>query len=142
MSKKYYKVVLNSKGKLFSCIRDTEFFGGNNFKSKYAIEYKVGEWVKPIVSGTDLMCFDSYGDAVDFAYNIGESSRFHIYECKVQNPRKLGLYVDLQSMRLEERISNVAIKRRRKQKVKEFLNSGGYLGTTFCSAIKLTNKIQ
>lgn len=142
MSKTYYKVVFKSNNKLFSCIRNVTFFGGRYFKEKYAIEYKVGEWVKPIVSGTDLMCFDSYEDAVNFRCTIGESYYFDIYECKVQNPRKLGLYVNLDSLRLEEKINDIACKRRKKQAVREFLNHGGYTGTTFCSAIKLTNKVQ
>ena len=137
MSKKYYKVVLNSKGKLFSCIRDTNFFGGNNFKSKYAIEYKVGEWVRPNVDGSQLMVFKFLNDAKIFARN---HSLYDIYKCEISGITKKSVFIRYTSLYYNmHRIRDLWKKKKNRKKINHYMDLPPS-GTIFCSAVKLIER--
>lgn len=76
--KKYYKIVKNINGKLFSAV----------IYNDYQIEYQQNVWIdkKPKTGG--IFIFNDITSAKRFAEGF-MSSTIRIYECKVRNPRKL-----------------------------------------------------
>lgn len=66
----FYKLV---NPNLMSCIA-----------KKQAIQYKVGEWVAPIIPNSKLFVFGSFEMAVNF-HGVGNNA-FRIFECEVGNP--------------------------------------------------------
>lgn len=145
MSKKYYKVLyIDQLGNLTSCIKNPSFFGGQKFKDKYSLEYRIGEWTKPKVEKTDLMCFSDLRSAHNFVIRNFFTSRFNhvcIYECKVRSPRQQGLYTPLDTYSLEWKIQQLIKARRHKKKIRNQLQVCPHSNTVFCSAIKLTDRV-
>lgn len=85
MSKKkeYYKVVTND---LKSIITSTT-------STVYGVQYKVGEYVEPILQNTQLFVFNDYESAVQFTSKIYRIYCRRIFKCKIKNPSKITLYI-------------------------------------------------
>ena len=59
------------------------------FEKFLVIQYKIGEFVKPVIKGTQLFVFNSWLDASAFWSDQIVSGKFvDIYECEVKNPKK------------------------------------------------------
>lgn len=52
----------------------------------FPVEYKVGEWVSPVLEGSKLFVFDTLERA-----NLFACSSEKIFECEVENPEKLSI---------------------------------------------------
>lgn len=74
MKKRYFKVVQNINGQYYSSniMKNSDFF----LNPKYSLEYKIGEWTKP-VNGR-LFVFDNLHKARYFAFGGRK-----IFECQV-----------------------------------------------------------
>lgn len=131
MSKKvYYKVLTDT---LQSVIANNTLL---------SVEYRIGEWVKPNVEGTDLMVFNTLQAAQDFR----ESCYYQrIFECEVKNPRKRGVFVFWNDVKygkqLPQSILNLISLKKRKKKYLDKIDSALPNDTIFCSAVKLIKEI-
>lgn len=102
------------------------------------IEYKVNEWVSPLVSHTRLFVFNTLENAKVFLdkyfFNYKE---YYIFECEVKNPIP---YRELcnHSFRPIERwdVFNSFIKRKKRAYYPDFCPTG----TVFASAVKIKNR--
>lgn len=115
--------------------------------SKYSVDYKIGEWVYPKISGSDLMVFDTLKNA----RNIFKSYGF-IYECEVQNPKINGIFIDcFWIINNDSDCTDILIKRfegilEYKNNQQEYLEHSDYIhapkGTIFCDAVKLIRLVK
>lgn len=79
--KTYYKVV---NPELKSCCANP------GFPEEYRVQYKLNEWVKPVMPNTRLFIFDSINDAEWFRHRMG--LHYKVYPCyakKVARVKKL-----------------------------------------------------
>jgi hypothetical protein len=128
MEKKYYKIV---DGNLKSIT------GRRSFDT---VQYKIGQWVQPIVSGSDLFIFSDLGDAKKASLKWPGSI---IFECEVKNPRKKGIY--FWNLPGKDILTKVCKLRKNKKKFRHLtqLIYWGLIpnGTMFCSEVKLIKRV-
>ena len=55
--------------------------------SRYSIQYKIGEWVKPKLKKSRLFVCDNIKDAISGSNHLMDTRR--IYKCKIRNWKKL-----------------------------------------------------
>lgn len=134
MAKTYYKVVRDYRGQLTSCLES--FSPSLKIIDRFEIEYKIGDWVKPKVEKTDLMCFSSLADAISFSLT---AKHLKIYECNVKNPRTKGIFIPLHDGNFIHYIDLYIDKRIKKQKI--YFPKPAYKNVIFCSSIKLLREI-
>lgn len=130
MKKKYYKVVSPEQ---CSAVAKNPLL---------KVKYVVGEWTTPRLDGTSLMVFDNLEAAKRFA--IGSHSL--IYECKIKNPKKKGVFthwLDVGSFKDEIPIEIQHQLQLKKLKKKYFCGDLYRVppGTVFCSAVKLIKEV-
>ncbi len=82
MSKQYYKVVYVNKFNktIYSALV-------NDFD--FQVNYKIGEWTYPKITGTKLFVFDNKKEAIDFVRGMpwrATSGQRCIYRVEVKNP--------------------------------------------------------
>lgn len=81
--KKYYKVVREHRGKLYSSVIKKRVNG------VLCRSYGIGNWTHPtkraIERGYGLLCFDDFINAVDFASNANSylDGKMMVFECKI-----------------------------------------------------------
>lgn len=63
-----------------------ESVAGGIIPPKYKVKYQIGKWVKPVLEGSNLFCFENYYDALDFSKKNGYNLR--IYKCQIKNKVK------------------------------------------------------
>lgn len=74
---KYYKVVREDNGKLFSVV----------ISGAFQIEYQPNIWINKKPSTGGIFIFNSLDEAKRFARSF--TSKVYVYECLVRNPRPL-----------------------------------------------------
>jgi len=130
--KKYYKVLTPD----LKSISTTWL--NNKEKDKLAVQYHINQWVypNPGFEGSNLMVFDDL-DSVHGFVTFNNLQKYAVCECKVKNPRKIGIFLHLML------ISELnAILRKKKNKKKFLTKTYPPRGTIFCSAVRLTKIIQ
>ena len=135
MAKKYYKVVSEDLKSVITSKNDYEYI------SNMSVQYKVGEWVKPHVEGTNLMVFDNYYAADRFKY-INSPDGF-VYECEISGIVKFPLFFRIYNLEYNwAKFIKLANKRKNKQKISHLvdLNIRPPKGTVFCNKVKLLKK--
>jgi len=76
--KTYYKVVAEVNGKLYSAMMA--------HIKEVGVEYGVGTWSKPTISGSVLYCFASLKRAREYIRDLNEkNTKFRIFRCKIKN---------------------------------------------------------
>lgn len=149
MSKKYYKVVFNSISNELLSVSLSNYVCFNKYVREHlGISYKINEWVKPKDPATNLMCFDNLNSARTFIIDLIDIKYEHqlkIFECKVKNPRKNGLYFKLHSNyeSINDYIQHIKeLKLYKKKKYSHLYRKCPYDNTVFCSAIKLIQEVK
>lgn len=139
MAKIYYKVVNNElKSAVISKNQDRINMYCSVGSLDFCVQYKINEWVKPVVYGTKLMVFNDLFLAEDFANTLNDSN---IYKCHVKNPSRFGFIAYLDDInRLYPKFLRLI---KNKKKRTNFRTGVSALqGTVFCSAVKLIEKIS
>ena len=131
MSKKYYYKVVDED--LWSVVAQN---------TSLRVQYKLNEWVTPRVAHTDLMVFKD----LDYAKAFCQYMMFQsVYKCQVKNPRKRGLMIYYRYIRnggtIPPSLESLIKIRMSKQKYLDHITSKPPLGTIFCSAVKLLEKV-
>ena len=100
-SKLYYKVVSRNGDKLYSAVIGTIINGyrKNRCRSveQLLVEYKIGEWVKPIIDGTMLCVFDNINSAISFGVNQ-DIDNCEVYSCHVKSVHPLSSAIRYQGI--------------------------------------------
>ena len=122
----------------------------------FAVQYKIGEWVRPKMLGTKLMVFDDEKIAEYFGKEVWSG---WVYECEVINPiQKYDLFFDFMTIRynvsttilellkeLSKRIKNKKKHSDIKTEIKDYLSKSPHYipqpNTVYCDAVKITKKI-
>lgn len=129
--KYYYKVVCkNMKSAIVSQSIHSEI-------RDLSVEYKVGEWVRPNVDGSQLMVFKFLNDAKIFARN---HSLYDIYKCEISGITKKSVFIRYTSLYYNmHRIRDLWKKKKNRKKINHYMDLPPS-GTIFCSAVKLLEK--
>ena len=129
-SKVYYKIV----------DENMESWAGGIIPPNYKVKYKVGEWVKPVLEGSNLFCFENYNDALLFTKQQA-MLRARIYKCHIKNRVKNLPCIASRSFSFNSYWQQVFKCRERKVKSKIKLDSAFIKelpsGTVMCKQIKL-----
>lgn len=122
----------------------------------FAVQYKIGEWVKPKMLGTKLMVFDNEKRAKFFGTEIWSG---RVYECEIINPiQEYDLFLYFMDIRygysvtiiklLKELNRRIKSKKRRldiRTEIKDYLSKSPHYipqpNTVYCDAVKITKKI-
>ena len=129
--KYYYKVVCkNMKSAIVSQSIHSEI-------RDLSVEYKVGEWVRPNVDGSQLMVFKFLNDAKIFARN---HSLYDIYKCEISGITKKSVFIRYTSLYYNmHRIRDLWKKKKNRKKINHYMDLPPS-GTIFCSAVKLIER--
>ncbi len=133
--KKYYKVVSPD---LRSSLQ-------RHLPDNFIVQYKINEWVKSNIPHTKLMVFDEI-NAARRLLNLHYNTRRAIYEIKVKNPSKKGLFIsyigDLSTYNTNS-FMNAFTKLIHKLKSKKqfFQNNGLPSNTVFVKEVKLIKRV-
>lgn len=129
--KYYYKVVCkNMKSAIVSRSIHSEI-------RDLSVEYKVGEWVRPSVDGSQLMVFKFLNDAKIFARN---HSLYDIYKCEISGITKKSVFIRYTSLYYNiHRIRDLWKKKKNRKKINHYMDLPPS-GTVFCSAVKLIER--
>lgn len=105
------------------------------------IQYKIGEFVKPLIKGTRLFVFDSLDNVKLFVGDQIESEnrKIRIFECEVKNPKS-----NPKLYRFFSDAINVLKKKKSKKKIPKIYeyNYSMYRNISIgCSEVKLTTEI-
>lgn len=126
-----YKVVSNVNGKLLPAVHYT-----------LGPEYKLKEWVKPEIQGTQLMCWNSLDRARIFAGVSGG----YIYKCEYVKTKQLPIFLrggNAFTNYVEDFLNNIL---KLKKKRKKFSNLSQFnpekdSEVVFCDKIKLLERV-
>lgn len=125
-----YKCIRHKDGKLVS----SQASNWGPGLEQWCVEYKIGEFVVPNIVGSKLMAFDTLENARAFRAFLPYTN--YLYECEVTNARPSAI-VCYSVRNIETFWKYRGIVRR---KLSNPIMS--YMGTIFCSSIKLVKLIQ
>ena len=134
-SKTHYKVVriLQKEKKLrgiYSCCVVNEL----NIGHDDIVEYKIDEWVSPKIKNSKLFVFGILAHAKRFKRSCSHDDNIEIFECEVQNPRKITKICTCPSHDWGFWAKNSRL-------AKDMIGKAP-LGSIGCTAAKLTKKIK
>ena len=112
--KYYYKVVCkNMKSAIVSQSIHSEI-------RDLSVEYKVGEWVRPNVDGSQLLVFKILNDAKIFARN---HSLYDIYKCEISGITKKSVFIRYTSLYYDiHRIRDLWKKKKHRKKINHYMD--------------------
>ena len=130
--KTYYKVVT---AKLESACAHNWY--DKDLRIRYNTKYILNEWVEPKNMGSKFMVFNNLQDAINFRQELGTPKQYYIFKCNIKNPANIGPFSIM-----TENIDYIVKLKQQKKKYTHLVDKSWIpKGTTFCSAIKLIEKI-
>lgn len=133
----YFKVV--------SCFNDMLVsYNTSTFKEKNLeklacgalVEYKIGEWIRPKILGSNLFVYES----LDQARYMSQDNYYPalVFRCEVENPSYegywTGLSIDINELALRMKI-------REKMNILKYIHDSVMRHTVFCDAVKLLEQV-
>ena len=133
MKKKYYKVVTGS-------LKSSQVkYWWTDYREKYLVQYKIGEWVEPKVEGSSLMVFSSLEDALRFVSS--NVSNHKIFECEIEGAKKNGIFSG-QFTKIDALLSECKKLKKAKKGWTHLCNTTGIpKGTVFADRVKLIKEV-
>lgn len=136
--KTYYKVVRSDLKSVQTFSWETDYFRKFSLKD-FIIQYKIGEFVKPKIEGSDLMVFSNLKDAIGFAHYYTDAK---IYKCNIVGGKSVGIFSPYLSG-LEDIYCNIYEKKKAKKRWSHLVSLRNIPnGTVFCSAVKLIERVN
>jgi len=127
---KYYKVVQNINGRLHSAIH-----------SSIGPEYIPGEWVEPLIEGTQLMVFSDLNSAMCFS---GSSINL-IWECEIEKFNGVPIFLynyNLLTFNVEKFLNKILNLKRKREKFSHLTDyKKAPENSVFCKRVKLIKRV-